>query len=174
MQSQQPPLVVSRLIIYAVWSVTPLAWTYVLVACAVRARGSRTLLDLLLHTVRGTLPSGKLERLPRVRRTLRSRALFAYALLEVLFSIAYQYRAKHIQAPVRIHRPSRQAIVNLINHVVNDGMADHGSHEELAALEYFTPAPLPTDVPHVRKPLDPNDPRAREFSRVRARSPPHY
>lgn len=169
MPSQQPPLVVSRVLIYAVWSVTPLAWVYVLVACALRAQGSQTLRGLLLHTVRGTLPSGKLERVPRVRRTLRSRALFVYALLEVLFSLVYRYRAKYIQAPVRIHRPSRQAIVHLINHLVNDGMADHGSHEELAALEHFTPAPLPTDVPHVRKPLDPNDPRACEFSRVRAR-----
>ena len=109
MPSQQPPLVVSRVLIYAVWSVTPLAWVYVLVACALRAQGSQTLRGLLLHTVRGTLPSGKLERVPRVRRTLRSRALFVYALLEVLFSLVYRYRAKHIQAPVRIHRPSRQA-----------------------------------------------------------------
>ena len=41
MPSQQPPLVVSRVLIYAVWSVTPLAWVYVLVACALRAQGSQ-------------------------------------------------------------------------------------------------------------------------------------
>lgn len=160
MLQREPPVAVAKALVLVVWGVVPLSWAYVLFYVFVRALSSANTHELLRHIVQGTLPAA-VERHPPLALLVRSRGCFAYAALEVLFSLYYRYLKWRVQSPKVVSKATRPYIVRAITDTVQDGMNEHDHDSD----EIMKPNPNENEMPTPTRKLDYDDPRAITFRR---------
>lgn len=160
MLSQEPPKAVAKILVLAVWGITPLSWTYFILFILYRTLLAENLADGLRHVVRGTLPVAA-RRFPRFSRALSSRGWFLYALIEVLFSLYYRHLAARVQVPGVSHTATRNYVVKAITTALSDGMNKEGTDRK----DLFKAETGAEQLPEPNRHLDWDDPRAVEFRR---------
>ena len=97
-EQPQPPKLLAQVAVSLLWGIVPLSWIYAFMFVALRVRQTR-LLRLAGRDRKPTL----FGRRPRLAALFNRRRLFVWSVVEVAFSLYYQYLVRRVQKLSLIH-----------------------------------------------------------------------
>ncbi|WFC97971.1 hypothetical protein MYAM1_000691 [Malassezia yamatoensis] len=161
MQIREPPRIVAKVLVLAVWGITPLSWTYFLLYVLLRALFTPSWAETFGHIRTGSLPGSIRRALGRWAVLFSSPTLFAYTTTEAVFSVFYQYLNSRVQAKVTLGSATRSYVTETVANALFDGLSDSESEEFVA--HPFEHDWNTSQLPSTTKTLDYDDPRAVAF-----------
>ena len=156
---REPPRVVAEAFVSIFWAIVPLSWAYTAAYALPRLLGAASCAEGWGHIVHATLPPRVQTVLGGAAHALNSRVVFLYAVVEVLFSMYYQYLLFSVQPPAPPRTATREYVVKAVMSAFQDGLVG----DELEKFLSYDKEAGPEVLPRAVQKLAYDDPRAQAF-----------
>lgn len=120
-EQPQPPKLLAQVAVSLLWGIVPLSWIYAFMFVALRVRQTR-LLRLARRDGKPTL----FGRRPRLAALFNRRRLFVWSVVEVAFSLYYQYLVRRVQKrnPILSRETVDPIMVRVMREAILDNLED--------------------------------------------------